>query len=83
MNEAEPSPASAPGVVPMQAHEDRPEPWLGDPPFTDPLSTPATGLVSLAFIRSAIRRGRPFWVGLAAFGMLLGLALCLLRGPVA
>lgn len=41
----------------------------------------ATGLVSLGFFRAALRRSKRLWAGLAVLGLLLGMALWVMRPP--
>ncbi len=79
MNERD-SVAAVPTSAP--AREDTPETvWFDDSTFAGAPTDLGSGLVSLAFIRMAIRRSRRFWGGLAAVGLLLGLALSLVSAP--
>ncbi len=66
------------------ARDDGPERlWFeGDDGAADRSADFANGLVSLGFIRAALRRGKRFWVGLAVLGLLVGLALWVTRPPI-
>jgi capsular polysaccharide biosynthesis protein len=66
------------------ARDDGPERlWFdSDDGSTDRSTDFATGLVSLGFIRAALRRSKRFWAGLAVLGLLVGLALWVTRPPI-
>jgi capsular polysaccharide biosynthesis protein len=72
-----PAPRPEPAGLPVRQGEDLPKRILGFDSLDDVTDTPVAevtgGLVSLGFIRAALRRRRWFWSSLAAAGLLIGL----------
>ena len=69
-------PSSNPAVTPVDQSDGAPSAWLDD---EGGLADPGGDLVNIGFIGAALRRSKRMWLSLGLVGLLLGIALSVLR----